>query len=122
MTMLQHAGRPAATYKGHYSGRPHPNKHGNCPQGYKKCGVGRSQDEGAIFFPDNAECPITNIMVLSSAVSPSSNEGWEPAGTFWNDNHTLYFRREHVNELPIMNVTVALTEFAGEQNIRGQCF
>ena len=119
---IKRAGRPAATYKGHYSGRPHPNKHGKCPHGYRKCGEGKNQDEGAVCFPDNAECPITNIMVLPKSSSPLTNEGWEPAGTFLNDNHVLYFRREHMGELPIMNITVALTEFAGEHNTRGSAF
>ena len=119
---VKRAGHPAATYKGHYAGRAHPNKHGHCPSGFKKCGDGRNQDEGAICFPVDAECPVTNIIVLPNTDFPPANEGWEPAGTFLNDNHTLYFRREHIGELPIMNVTVALTEFACEHNTRGQCF
>ncbi len=119
---VKRAGRPAATYKGHYAGRPHPHKHGNCPKNYRKCGEGKNQDEGAICFPEDAECPITNILVLQGATFPPANEGWEPAGTFLHDNHTLYFRREHIGELPIMNVTVALTELVGEHNVRGQCF
>ena len=119
---VKRGGRPAATYKDLYAGRPHPNKHGHCPHGYRKCGEGKNQDEGAICFPDDIECPITNIMILPKSSFPLPNEGWEPAGTFLNDNYVLYFRREHIGELPIMNVTVALTEFAGMANTRGQCF
>ena len=119
---IKRAGRPAATYKGHYAGRSHPDKHGKCPNHYKKCGDGRNQDEGAICFPTDSECPITNIMILPVSDSPPADEEWEPAGFFLHDQSALFVRREHIGELPIMNLTVALAEVERDLNVRGQCY
>ena len=119
---IKRAGRPAAAYKGHFAGRPHPNKHGECPKEYKKCGDGRNQDEGAICFPENVECPITSIVVLPRSDPVLVEQGWEPGGTFLNGDYALYFRREHINELPIINITVALSEVIDGHNTRGHCY
>jgi len=101
---------PAAYYRDGYHGRPHPNKHGYCPNLHKKCGEGLTFGEGAICFPEDFECPVTNLKIAPASQSLPVADGWEPVGTFTRDNVALYVRREHLYELPVINMTVALTE------------
>jgi len=101
---IQRGGQAAATNHENYDPRPHPNKKGVCPANYKKCGEGFNQQEGAVCFPIEVDCPITNLLVLPSNVAPPLNELWETAGTFPNNNHTLFVRREFSHELPVIDV------------------
>jgi len=94
---VQRDGKPAAVYKNGYHGRPHPSKSGKCPKKYKRCGAGLTQEQGAICFPENVECPITNIRIVPSSQSLPATDGWQEAGELDHGNFTLYFRREHVH-------------------------
>ncbi len=105
-----------------YRSRPIPNGSGNCPIGYKKCGEGFNQQEGATCCPVNEDCPITNVLVVPSGQKPPSDEGWESAGTFHSHNHTLYIRRQHRNELPVAQITFQLKEIKTEDaSMRSIC-
>lgn len=103
--------------------RPHPDDNGKCPAGFRKCGDGLRQLEGAICFPSSTECPIVNMMMLPSAHTVPAHEGWESAGEFTRTNSTLYVRREHLNELPIVDLDFQLTEYNSKgKNLRGHCY
>lgn len=97
--------------------------HGKCHDGFKKCGDGVNQQEGAICFPFEEECPITNMLVLPSNESAPVNSFWELAGTFAFNNHTLYVRRKKINELPVVDIVFQLTQFDSRgKNVRGVCY
>ena len=116
-------GKPAGMYDHDgYHGRPHPNEHGHYPKGYKKCGSGSSQKQGAICFPKDVDCPITNIRVVPKSQPLLASDGWEPAGAFLESDMMLYVGRERFDELPIVNLTVALTEInPNGRQVRGSC-
>lgn len=64
------------------------------------------------------------MLVLPNNEKPLPDEGWEMAGKF-STNHTLYVRREFLNELPITTITFQLTELSnkgGDHNKRGPCY
>ena len=120
---IKRGGQAAATNHEKYDPRPHPNKNGFCPVGFKKCGEGFNQQEGAICFPFAEECPITNLLVLPANEAPPANELWETAGTFPNNNHTLFVRREYMNELPVTDVAFQLAQINLQGvNVRGVCY
>lgn len=100
-----------------------PDINGKCHDGFQKCGDGFNQHEAAICFPSDAECPITNILVLPADTMPPANAFWETAGHFAHSSHTLYFRRQYIGELPIVDVTFQLTEFdSNGKGVRGVCY
>lgn len=102
--------------------RPQLDSHDSCPTGYRKCGGEVGTENSAICFPSNSECPITNLMILPATQMPPSNENWETAGTFIENNHILYVRRQFRDELSIVDLVVKLAEQnqMGE-NKRGIC-
>ena len=103
--------------------RPRPDANGKCPTGFRKCGKGLTQGEGAICFPSFTGCPITNMMMLPSAQTVPTDGGWESAGAFTSSNNTLYVRREHLNELSIVDLDIQLTKYNSiEENLRGHCY
>lgn len=123
---IKRGGKASVSYTKHWSGRkifhdrPVPDHNGRCHDGFKKCGDGFNQQEGAICFPFDVKCPITNILVQSSPGNPPSQQYWENAGTFPQSNYTLFLRRQYINEFPITDVTVQLTQFdAHGRNVRG---
>lgn len=125
---IKRGGKASVSYTKHWSGRkmfharPVPDHNGRCHDGFKKCGDGFNQQEGAICFPFDVECPITNILVQSSLRDPPAREYWETAGTFPQSNYTLFLRRQYINESPITDVTVQLTQYdAHGRNVRGVC-
>ncbi len=101
-----------------------PHAHDHCPVGYKKCGdeIGHQADR-TICFPSNSDCPITNLMILPDTQTPPVNEKWEVAGTFLENNHNLYIRRDYQNKLPIIDLVMKLAEYSNiGENKRGICY
>ncbi len=120
---IKRAGKVAASFQLNYKGRHHPNREGYCPSGYRKCGVGLNQQEGAVCFPTSVECPITNMLMLPSAQPVPVDQGWESAGEFLSANLTLYVRRQHLNELPVVDLVFQLTEYNSKgESLRGRCY
>lgn len=76
---IKRSGRATITQETYFNGRKWfldrqmPDTHGKCHDGFKKCGDGFNQQEGAICFPFDEECPITNMLVLPSNESAPSN-------------------------------------------------
>ncbi len=103
-------------YQHWYISRPQPNEFGFCPVGYNNCGK-------SVCFPSYLECPITNLMILPDHTAVPANQAWEAVGTFAENNHILYVRRNYKKELPIVNLVVKLAAHnrMGD-NKRGICF
>ena len=126
---IKRGGKAAMSFKENLQGwkvlqaRQLPDKRGRCHDGFKKCGDGFNEEEAAICFPFDFECPITNVLVLPSSQEPQQTGFWELAGTFPHNNHTLHVRRQYKNELPVVDLAFHLTEFdSGHKNMRGVCY
>lgn len=77
-------GEASVNFKNGYYRRPYPDSKGDCPSGYKKCGIGSYEDDRAICFPIDSHCPITGMLI---ATSPPSGGSWiQAAGVFSRDN------------------------------------
>lgn len=122
-------GLASVNFKNGYFRRPYPDSDGTCPSGYKKCGTGNYEDDRAICFPDDTICPITGLLI---AQSPPAGGSWIQAdGIFSRDGSNLYYRREYINELPVVDLKSALTKYKddylndnynGKNNQRGPCY
>lgn len=123
---VKRGGKSALSYKESYPflyDRELPDKRGRCNDKLKKCGDGFDHNDGAICFPREDECPITNMLILPANQEPSAHAFWESAGTFQHSNHTLFVRRQVINELPINDIAFQLTQFdAHGENVRGVCY
>jgi hypothetical protein len=118
----------SVSFKDGYFRRPYPDEKGKCEDGFKLCGNGTYQDDRAICFPDTEQCPITGLLV--AATKPSGGS-WISAGNFTRDGTHLFYRREYVDELPVVNLEDALTKYNGDymadnyngnKNARGPCY
>jgi len=125
-------GQAAATWKGGYKHRPYPTENSTCPVGYKLCGSGTYTNGNAVCFPVDTVCPITGLLIAPSE-TPLSSLSWVKAnGNFTVANYSLYYRREHSNELPVIDLRVALTRYSSTDyldeeykpgaNARGVCY
>jgi hypothetical protein len=121
-------GQASVSFKDGYFRRPYPDEKGKCHNGYKVCGSGTYNDNRAICFPDTEQCPITGLLV--AATKPSGGS-WISAGNFTRDGTHLFYRREYVDELPVVNLEDALTKYNGDymadnyngnKNARGPCY
>lgn len=128
---IKRGGQPAARWKGGYERRPYPEK-GECPKGYKICGAGSYENGNAVCFDEDEKCPITGILIASDSNPPTSGNWTQSNGTFTVDGYSLYFRREHPDELPIVDFKAALTAYGSDdylsdgyrpsKNDRGICY
>jgi hypothetical protein len=125
---IKRGGIGSVSFANGYFRRPYPDEHGNCPDDYKKCGTGNYQDDRAICFPSDTECPITGLLIAASQPSGGS---WTSVGNFTHDGLHLYARREYPGELPAVEFSDALTRYKGDyfqdnyngkNNNRGPCY
>lgn len=128
----QRGGESAASWATGYIRRPYPDGEGRCPDGYRKCGVGASYEDGAICFPVDSQCPITGMLVTPHDEPPPLSGHWHPAGEL-DGNFTLFVRRQFPGEMPIVDLELHLTEYTSndyldgvsydaDNNKRGPCY
>jgi hypothetical protein len=100
----------------------------------QRCGRGLTFDDGgAVCIPIDEECPVTGVLVapLTKSLAPTLN--WEAVGTFPEGTHVLYIRREQIDELPLVDLSTQLTNYAyqdytngegyrSDENSRGPCY
>jgi hypothetical protein len=100
----------------------------------QRCGRGLTFDNGgAVCVPNDEECPVTGVLVapLTKTLAPSLH--WEAVGTFPEGTHVLYIRREQIDELPLVDLSTQLTNYAyqdytngegyqSDENSRGPCY
>jgi hypothetical protein len=126
-------GEPATSWTDGYYRRPYPDENGKCPEKYKKCGRGKTYAEGAVCFPADSKCPVTGLLVTPSGDLPPASGRWEVAGTFPGGDYVLLERREHDDELPLVDVSMQLTYYNSDgyltgdgydpdENKRGPCY
>mgnify|MGYP003385385551 FL=1 len=126
------AGQAAASWVEGYVRRPYVESDGTCITGYKKCGLGVDyENDRAICYPEDYICPITGIAVEPVGTTPTG-DGWVMAnGTFTRENHQLWYRREGIGELPLVQLALTLRYASSDvgpedydhiNNKRGPCY
>lgn len=127
------SGQAAASWEEGYVRRPYLQSDGTCEAGYKKCGLGVDyENDRAICYPVDQICPITGITVEPLGAVPTG-DGWVVAnGTFTREKHQLWYRREGIGELPLVELALTLTQYASSNvgpedydhvdNKRGPCY